>query len=298
MSDGPWFPLYPERFLASRRVRSMDATDLGIYMGLLLDEWMEGGPLPDNDRDLELSGRAPIEDVRRVLDLCFDLTPDGWSNPAMEEIRKEQLTKLMQARSAGKKGADQRWGKKRPPKNKENDSDPIATLKPPHSGPDRVAIGVEGEGEGEGDKKRREKKEKPPPLPPYENDFLFFWEAYPNKIGKKKALEKYQATRRKGFSHSDIMEGLDRYLKFKAANGQELHNPATFLGPQELHTEPWTIPEAATAKEKGNGTPALLDPHFKKPFHPIIEPRKPHAAPKAKPGNIQSAVGHFLEGTK
>jgi len=128
-----WFPLYPERFLSSRKVRRMDAQDVGIYFGLLVEQFLEGGALPDDDRELEIAGRAPIEDVRRVLDLCFTLTDDGWLNETMEQIRDEQAVKMERAQRAGKKGAEVRWKRKaKTPKpqvqeKQELDSNPIAT---------------------------------------------------------------------------------------------------------------------------------------------------------------------------
>lgn len=131
MGEGPWFPLYPERFLASRKVRRMDTHHLGIYFALLMEEWMEGGPLPDDDAELEVAGRGSVESVREVLTDCFKLTESGWHNETLEEIRAEQLSKLESARRSGKKGAEARWGKPRPQTRRVRpcppDSDPIAT---------------------------------------------------------------------------------------------------------------------------------------------------------------------------
>jgi len=128
-----WFPLYPERFLSSRKVRRMDAQEVGIYFGLLVEQFLEGGALPDDDEELGIAGRAPIEDVRRVLELCFTLTDDGWLNETMEQIRDQQAVKMERAQRAGKKGAEVRWKRKaKTPKPQvqepqELDSNPIAT---------------------------------------------------------------------------------------------------------------------------------------------------------------------------
>jgi uncharacterized protein YdaU (DUF1376 family) len=150
VSDGIWFPLYPERFLASRKVRRMDATDLGIYLALLMEEWIEGGALPDDDEELAIAGRAPIEDVRRILDLCFEATPDGWENHTLEEIRREQLQKHEHARRAGKKGAEVRWAKRKKhgaakgtPKG--GHSNPIATPMVPQCDPNSIREERRGE---------------------------------------------------------------------------------------------------------------------------------------------------------
>lgn len=77
----------------------------------------------------------------------------------------------------------------------------------------------------------------------FQDDFSLFWDRYPLKVGKKAALKAYQATRRKGATAGEIMEGLSRYLEFKDKAGERHHNPATFLGPNEWWAEEF----------KGNG---------------------------------------------
>lgn len=97
-----WFPLYADRLLGSRKVRRMGARDFGIYMALLVEEWCEGGPLPDVDEELRTAGKAPIKEVRRVLDQCFTQNGQGWQNDTLEEIRGEQLAKHHRRVEAGK----------------------------------------------------------------------------------------------------------------------------------------------------------------------------------------------------
>ena len=138
---------------------------------------------------------------------------------------------------------------------------------------------------------RRVEKDPTPHTPPAEVflcDFEIFWNRYPLKVGRKAALKAYQARRRAGAKPEDILEGLTRYLAFKAATQERHHNPATFLGPNEWWSEPWTIPEAKTAEEKrGNGpTECVVDAKFKRPFEPIITERVTRAA-SPKPGNVQ-----------
>ncbi len=99
-----WFPLYVDRLLGSRKVRMMGARDFGIYMALLVEEWGEGGPLPDDDKHLRMAGKAPIKDVRRVLQTCFIQNGDGWENETLEAIRDEQLSKRKKRVEAGRAG--------------------------------------------------------------------------------------------------------------------------------------------------------------------------------------------------
>jgi hypothetical protein len=126
----------------------------------------------------------------------------------------------------------------------------------------------------------------------YEEDFLNFWEQYPLKVGRKAALKAYQARRRNGTTHQDIMDGLSRYLEYKAAAQERHHNPATFLGPNEWYREPWTVTEAMTTPE-ANGRKEdepILDEKFKGDWKPAIQERKP------KEGNGRGNVQIELPG--
>ena len=140
---------------------------------------------------------------------------------------------------------------------------------------------------------RREEKDPTPHTPPREVflcDFEIFWERYPLKVGRKAALKAYQARRRAGAKPDDILAGLTRYLAFKASTQERHHNPATFLGPNEWWTEPWTIPEAKTAEEKrGNGPgECTVDPKFKRTWAPVItERRVAEPAERGPVGNVR-----------
>ena len=103
MSSLEWFPLYVSQFLNSRRLRRMDAKQIGIYILLICEEW-EGGPLPDEDTELAFLGRCTPSDARTVLERCFTLTDAGWINPELEEIREEQEEKRSKYAEAGRRG--------------------------------------------------------------------------------------------------------------------------------------------------------------------------------------------------
>jgi hypothetical protein len=71
------------------------------------------------------------------------------------------------------------------------------------------------------------------------------WQAYPNKVGKPKALAKLDACRKRGVGFADIMAGLDRYIRTKPPDRAWL-NPETFL-----NQERWTD-QPAPAPQQGN----------------------------------------------
>jgi hypothetical protein len=151
----------------------------------------------------------------------------------------------------------------------------------------------EGEGRGErGEAETKKETEPKPPPTPYENEFFVFWDAYPKKVGKQKARKAFQARRRAGVKAKDIQDALKRYLAWAEATDTILMHPSTFVGPDENWLEPWTIPEAATTAEKGNGQgEPILEPKFRKPFEPVIQERKR----KAKP--VDQATGADLAKT-
>ncbi len=100
----PWFPLYVDRFLGSRKIKRMSAERVGIYFLLLIAEWDEG-PLPSNPEDLDyICNGADLSEIRAVLRLCFRRTPDGWVNDVLEEIRISQTKRHNRRVEAGRKG--------------------------------------------------------------------------------------------------------------------------------------------------------------------------------------------------
>jgi hypothetical protein len=70
-----------------------------------------------------------------------------------------------------------------------------------------------------------------------------FWQAYPNKVGKPKALAKLNVCRKRGILFADVMSGLDRYIRSKPPDRAWL-NPETFL-----NQERWTDQPASVASQ-------------------------------------------------
>jgi hypothetical protein len=73
-----------------------------------------------------------------------------------------------------------------------------------------------------------------------------FWQQYPNKIGKPKALAKLDACRKRHIEFGAIMSGLDRYIRAKPPDRAWL-NPETFI-----NQERWTDQPAQV--QQGNST--------------------------------------------
>lgn len=64
-----------------------------------------------------------------------------------------------------------------------------------------------------------------------------FWNRYPNKVGKPKALAKLEIARKRKVSWSAVMGGLDRYIREKPADRAWL-NPETFINQERWGDQP------------------------------------------------------------
>jgi hypothetical protein len=73
-----------------------------------------------------------------------------------------------------------------------------------------------------------------------------FWSLFPNKVGKPKALAKLDACRKRGVVFTDIITGLQRYIRDKPPDRAWL-NPETFL-----NQERWADQPATVAAQQGN----------------------------------------------
>ena len=64
-----------------------------------------------------------------------------------------------------------------------------------------------------------------------------FWDAWPNKVGKPKAMNELERLRRRGAPWPPIMDGLHRYKRTKPPDRPWL-NPATFLHQERFNDQP------------------------------------------------------------
>ncbi len=78
-----------------------------------------------------------------------------------------------------------------------------------------------------------------------------FWQHWPHKVGKAKAIEAYVIARRTATSR-EIRDGLDRYVLTKPPDRPWL-NPATFLNQERWNDEPAPID---SQPRRHNGEPA------------------------------------------
>lgn len=112
-------------------------------------------------------------------------------------------------------------------KNKRNDRNTTVTpLRP------------ETEADTDTDTEKKETRTSAPVDDGWPSDFrVQFWEAWPNKVGKPKAMNELERLRRRGVPWLPIMDGLHRYKRTKPPDRPWL-NPATFLHQERFNDQP------------------------------------------------------------
>lgn len=115
MTELPWFPLWVNDWLGSRRVRTMPLHALGLYSLLLAHQWKDG-PLPFDIAEMAKMIGRPEDEVAAAwhyLEPLYVETGSGWANMRLEEERRKQLAKHDARVRGGKMTAARRWGNQR-----------------------------------------------------------------------------------------------------------------------------------------------------------------------------------------
>ena len=240
----PAFQFYPRDFLSDEKQAVMTNAESGAYMRLLCHCWLEGSIPNDQDRLARLVGTSP-EDFAGLwpnLEPCFQSNGNGrLVNPRIEVERKKQEHRRKQARKAGKRSAEVRWGQQY-----SNDRyKSVVTDRNPSSSTASSTTSSEKKGISGS----------PGKADPLESEFQPIWEAYPKRSGgnpKAKAFKAYRA-RRKAHAMEAIRDGVVRYAKWCEATqkvGTEyVKQAATFFGPDEHFLERWEIGEQPLNRE-------------------------------------------------
>lgn len=78
-----------------------------------------------------------------------------------------------------------------------------------------------------------------------------FWDRYPHKVGKPKALAKLDACRKRRIPFNAIMDGLDRYIRTKPPDRQWL-NPETFINQERWNDQPAPVSQGNPDERSGS----------------------------------------------
>lgn len=102
----PWFPFYVDDFMGSPKVQRMTMEEIGVYVMLLCQQHQEGAVEWPCER-IANALRGHERSIEYVLAECFEQTPEGWKDPGLSRIQKDQKDKSSKARMAAKA----RWDK-------------------------------------------------------------------------------------------------------------------------------------------------------------------------------------------
>jgi uncharacterized protein YdaU (DUF1376 family) len=108
-------PLKVEKFLSSRKVRSMKLDEMGAYLLLLMECWLDGGSLPSGEvKDiLGVEGEDWARLKRVVVDKMFTTQDGRIHNQTLEEIYRDTISRSQKYSNAGSKGNEVRWAEHR-----------------------------------------------------------------------------------------------------------------------------------------------------------------------------------------
>jgi uncharacterized protein YdaU (DUF1376 family) len=108
----PWMPLYIADYLAD--TGRLTTEGHGAYLLLLMDYWRNGPP-PDDDETLAAITKLPLarwQKLRPNIQVFFQVAEGVWRNKRADEERATAVEITNERSSAGKKGAEARWGKR------------------------------------------------------------------------------------------------------------------------------------------------------------------------------------------
>lgn len=108
-------PLKVEAFLSSRRVRSMQLDELGSFILILMESWLDGGSIPASEVREILGIRSDAEEnwtriKKNVIDRMFSVKEGRLVNSKLAEVYSETISRIERFSQGGKIGNQKRWG--------------------------------------------------------------------------------------------------------------------------------------------------------------------------------------------
>jgi len=240
MSELPWVRFFPSDWLAG--TRGLSAAETGVYVTLVMMMYERGGPLNDGAPRLARLCGSQVNHFKAALGALIEngklyRTEEGglFNQRVRQELEsRHDFASLQSARR--KSGWDKKANKNNNsqiPEANRSDTENIPYQKPQ---PEKE----------EGSLREPRAREPDAILVEFEGTF---WPAYPNKVGKPKALTSFR-TERKSASLDEIMAGLARYVASKPADRQWL-NPTTFLNQRRFNDQPAAVAATGPPRQRG-----------------------------------------------
>lgn len=222
MAKMPYFPFYPSDWLSSPRNSVLSLSQQGAYMRLLSYCWVSGDcSLPDDMEKLKLLSGLHTDELSDVYQL-FIAHPslsgritnkrlhDEWVKAEQISVKRSQASRKPRKRGANTCLSNDKQVMTY--SDSDSDSDSEFRMKKeeertPYSPPTRGALVV---------------------VAVYSPDFERFWEAYPNKVGKKAAWRAWQKANDRP-PIEEILQAVSRAQRSVQWQRGYIPNPATWI---------------------------------------------------------------------
>jgi len=222
MNKSPAFQWYPADYLADMQVRLLSWASRGLYVDLLCYCWREGFIPADSSAIAQLCGCHDLAIIEPCL-LLFTEHPDDASKLIHGRLEKERLKQLehrSERSTAGKKGAETRWGNKKPIKKKADSKAnglangsaidlPMAKNSSTSSSSSSTSVLVSTKVDTLSDAEQ-------------------IYQLYPLKVGKKTAIDSIKKALKKT-TKEVLVEAVTAYAKARNGETQYTANPSTWF---------------------------------------------------------------------
>ena len=208
MDKAPAFQFYPKDWLTDPDVVCMSMAQKGAYITLICYCWRED-KLPNNEDYIrKLLGNVPKwKTLWNGIKNKFEIQGDYLVHPRLEKEKIKQENHHRKKSMAGTKGMEKRWGKTQ---NIDNTVTGVLITKNNSSSSTSSSIAHFSD--------------------IYTSSFNEFWEIYPRKVGKKKALQEWNKINHDDELLTRILESLEKQKQTQQwDNKQFIPHPATWL---------------------------------------------------------------------
>ena len=208
MDKAPAFQFYPKDWLTDPDVVCMSMAQKGAYITLICYCWRED-QLPNNpDYIRKLLGNVPKwKTLWNGIKHKFEIRGNYLVHPRLEKERIKQEEYRKKKSNAGKKGMKKRWGKLH---NNDNTVKEVLITKNNSSSSTSSSIAHSSD--------------------IYTSSFNEFWEIYPHKVGKKKAMEVWNKLKPDDESIERIIDALKKQKETRQWQDKlYVPHPATWL---------------------------------------------------------------------
>lgn len=237
----PRFDFYPTNFLDG--VRGMPPEEIGDYIRLICAIYDQGGTLENNPNKLRYLLECRKVDVAKRLQKLIDreklyVDADGF----LHNPRADKQMRISPSSPSTSAQVTPQLALKLTPKRAEKPHDSNGAGTPtratPSPSPDSLT-------NPSGFVREPSARATPPDLSKtdFEKKFPIWWDAWPHKVGKPRAMQAFPAALQNAGSLGTLVDGAKRYAREKPPDRQWL-NPSTWLAEQRWLDEPAPIPVA------------------------------------------------------